>query len=197
MAELFDADGNVVEALTKDEAETLAQQKADELLKQKQEEFKQKEEELEKLKTKDYNWQKLRAMTKEEKEKMKESERAILEKQEELDTKFNELESSRKKEVIDTMLEAYAGDDEELRKKILINYDRIKDPDADKESIKRKMKDAFILSNEGRTINPVNRAFVSSGSYYKESKRDDFAETDRGKELAKTLGLNFVKGDKK
>lgn len=78
---------------------------------------------------------------------------------------FEDNESRRVTEYRDRLIEQYAGQDEELKKKIQHNYDEILSGVKTKTQadIEGKVKDAFRLSSDATTVNPMDAA-VSGGS---------------------------------
>lgn len=163
MGKFYDEEGNEVEGLSKEEADQLAETKSQELLAKKEEELKNLNNELDKLKGKDYNWEKLRKAVKEEKEQLSSKERALLEKQEELNSQFTELEKKNHEERLNRIIKDYV-DDEESKKKLLFHYERIKDDAKDEDSIRKKVEDAYKLTHDGKNPNPLLRGFNVRGS---------------------------------
>ncbi len=163
MGKFYDEEGNEVEGLSKEEADKLAETKANELLSKKEEELKNLNNELDKLKGKDYNWEKLRKTVKEGKEQLSSKERALLEKQEELNSQFTELEKKNNEERLNRIIKDYV-DDEEGKKKLLFHYERIKDDAKDEDSIRKKVEDAYKLTHDGKSPNSLLRGFNVRGS---------------------------------
>jgi len=148
----YDEEGNLIEGvLPPDEVEKLKKE-ADTV----KSELAQVKESLSKLENKDLNFKRLRDMTESEKEKLTVTEMELKKRQESLE----EEQKTWKEQVIEShkndALAVLASEDEELRKKILFNYDRIKDDAVTKEQIAKKMKEAYLLSVEKHAIiNPL------------------------------------------
>jgi len=87
-------------------------------------------------------------------------------------------------------LKALVGDDEELQKKVELNYSRLTDEVASKEDITKKMTDAYRLSVEDRSPNALNTAVVSSGGAPLARPPASKAFTQEEKELAGKFGLS-------
>ena len=160
--------------------ETIAQQEKD---------LTETKEKLTKLENKDFNFKKLRDMNDEEKGKLTEAEKALMNKQEELEenqTKFTEtIVDGNKNEALAVLV----GDDAEMRKKVLYNFDRIKGDAVTKEQISAKMREAHnMLGMQGSQINPINLAAGSYGDFGNISS--DNKQTNVDGELAKKLGLD-------
>lgn len=180
----FDDDGNPVEGvLSPDEAKALQEkaQKAEELEKA----FKEKEEELSKFKEKDLNFTNFRKKTEEEQqkalEKMGAEKRMIMEQLLTMQ-KERETENQTKMEATRTsLLEALAGDDEELKKNIEL---RAKEWGECKtvEEMKQRYNDAAILLKSDRPrVSPFNSYFPTT-SYNAPQNQKKFTETPEGKE---------------
>jgi chromosome segregation ATPase len=182
MAELYDAEGNLIEgALLPDEVKPVQEELA--TIK---EELKQTKESLSRLSNKDMNFKKLRDMTEAEKEKLTATEMELKKRQESLE----EEQRTWKEQVIEShkndSLAVLAGDDEDLRKIILLNYDRIKDDATTKEQVAKKMKEAYLLSTEkAHSMNPL---LATGGLPPSSSKKNEI--TPELKDLAKRFGVS-------
>ena len=160
------------------------------LLEEKEAEIAEVKKKLETFENKDFNFKKLRDMTEDEKKKLSGKEEELLKRQEHLE---EEQESWTGKIVEGHKGDALAvlvGDDEELRKKVIFHYDRIKDEATTKDEINKKMRDAYLLA-VGKPVNqidPIARAaahysghgVVKTGSKLTEDQKD----------LAAKLGIN-------
>ncbi len=151
---ITDAEGKEIEVLTLEEVEaqkTAAVEASRATLmeesKKVQETLKSKEEELAKLKDKEMNFEALRKS---------------------VDEKLGAM----KKEVLDGVLQDHyndnlgvlAGADEELKKKIELQYKRLTDVAATKEQVARKLRDAWSLATKIEDTNALNSSVISSGS---------------------------------
>lgn len=130
------------------------------------EEVKAMQERLEKLESKDFNFRKLESMTEEEKAKLSAVELSLKQQQEQLEEKQKQFESGFVSDVKKDLFDAMIGDDEDLRKKVEVNYARIKDSDTAKsrDEIKSIIADALAMSVGVKGSNPLNTAINSSGS---------------------------------
>ena len=98
-------------------------------------------------------------MNDEEKAKLSNTELELKKKQEELEdnqTKFTQsIVDGNKNEALAVLV----GDDKEMKKKVLYNYDRIKGEAITKEDINNRMREAFnMLGQTANSINPINQA---------------------------------------
>jgi len=204
--EAFDIDGNPIdEALTPDEADTRIQEAKDEAqggfetktqelqeqLTEKEDALKKAEEDLEKEKEKDKNFGKLRGTT-EEKEKEAE---ALKEEVKGLKDEVEGIKTAAKAQPISVMIKEAAGDDEELEKKIKFHYDNFSVPEEDtEEKQKERVKNAHILAGGGAASSLGGNA-ISSGAGaapgIKESESGKEKLTDPGaSEVGEKLGIS-------
>jgi hypothetical protein len=148
----YDENGNAIEGILS--PEETAQLKT---------ELSTVKESLAKLENKEFNFKKLRDMSNEEREKLTVTELELKKRQESLE----EEQRTWKQQVVeshkDDALAVLAGDNEELRKKILLNYNRLKDEAVTKEQVAKKMKEAYLLSKERHAdeIDPLSQALVN------------------------------------
>jgi hypothetical protein len=170
MSEIIQKDGVDIEVFTAEEIEAQKQEaieqykldnpdKTDELT-QLQEELRIKEEELSKAKDKDANFANLR--------KQKEAaEKKITDITAEIDSKIQSV----KKEVMEGVmkdhyndtLKAFAGEDEEIKKKIEFHFKRLGDVASTKEEISNKMRDAYLLATKPEGYDALNSSVISTG----------------------------------
>lgn len=180
----FDNDGNEIEVLYKSEAEKLIQEKEEKLL--------ETEEKLKKLETKDFNWNAFKNATKEEKEKMvsmlTEAEKKIIEQQETHAKELEELKTERISDFKNDALNVLIGDDEDLRKKILANYDRIVGEAKTKQEIQAKIKEAYNMVG-APSFNPIlNVANTTTMGELNRKPKETL--TPEQKEFAKKFGVS-------
>jgi hypothetical protein len=188
MAELYDADGNLVEgALTSDEVKAI-QAKADEAAA----EANSAKEKLSKMENKEFNFKKLRDLSEEERKKLSTKEMELMQRQEDLETKTKGFVETQINTHKDEALAVLAGDNEELRKKTMFHYDRIKDEATSREDIRRKMRDAFRLAQGDvtGTNDPFSSAVSYSGGSAPNAKPASADFSNDQKDLAKKLGLS-------
>lgn len=202
---ITDADGNEVEVFTAEELEAQKQAALEEFQNETQSAVTEKNLELESAKKeladakdlldkaaeKDLNFAKLRRQKEEAQEKVDElnSEKSAL--QEEMEAKLGEfkqevLEGVRK-DFYNETLESLAGGDEELKKKIEFEYNRLKDSVTTNEEISKKLRDAYTLATPAPQ-DVAAPAFSSAGvSRPPRSPRGDLPK--EAVELGKKLGL--------
>ena len=154
MTQLFDSEGNEIEAFTKEEHEEALKQE----ISKKDEELKTINEKLEGLNNKDINFKALR----EEKEKIENENKELKGK---LSEQINGIKSSIEKDKIDNTISVMAAGDEEIAKKIKFHYDRIIKPEDTEEEKKVKLSDALKLALGGTaTPNVLNNTMSAAGA---------------------------------
>ena len=195
MEKITTNDGKIVEAYSKAELDAQATQAADkaaeeaiakykeenpdktEELTQKEEELKLKEEELSKLKEKDTNFAKLREQ-KDGAQAMAEAkaEEKIEEFEKTMEKKLEESAEATEKKVLEGVykdhyeetVKGLAGEDEELKKRIELEYKRLSDPTTNKAEISKKLSDAWTLATKtDEDQNVLNASIISSGGVAK------------------------------
>jgi len=190
------ADGTTREVPTQEELEEISsrseerkkqREEAKQALAEAQSNLESTTEKLSKLENKDFNFKKLREMSKEEKEKLTTTEMELKQKQEELEENqksfTKNLTDSQKNEALAVLV----GDDEKIRKKVLLNYDRIVGDAKTKDEVFAKMRDAYnMLGASVQSPNPVYQALGASGGAPSASKQS--AKVDS--ELARSLGVS-------
>jgi hypothetical protein len=196
VAKYYDEEGNEVDVIEKEEVDKLLKEKED-LIKAKEEEktklsdeYEKNRVELDKLKSKDYNWRRLEEMNEEEKKQLTAREKELLTRQETIEKQAKEIDQRIIRDYQGEALDVLAGEDKDLREKILFHYDRIKDEAKSREDINRKMKDAYKLTIEKSfASNPILEATFSGRSVgYKKEERGKL--TPELKELGKRMGLS-------
>ncbi len=188
MAELYDADGTLLEgALTPDEAKAVKE--AADAAKKEAEEIKAK---LQKLENKDMNFKKFRDLNEEERTKLSSKEIELMQRQDKLEEEQKTFVGMQVASYKDEALAVLAGDNDDLRKKTLFHFDRIKDEAVSKAEIQRKMRDAYRLAKDDSNINsdPFARAMAYSGEGQAPSNKGEKDLSNDVKELAKRLGLS-------
>jgi hypothetical protein len=173
----------IIDDTTEEEEEEV--EETGEVSEDKHELSKDEYEEYQKLKTKEFNFNQLRKGTKTEKEEIKRA-------KEDLNKEWQEFRGNLEKERKEDALSLLVGGDEELRKKALYNYERIKDEAKTKDEIYRKMKDAVNMLGGGDA--PSLMAMNNSYSGYRSfsEKRSEKLKPEQ-EDLAKELGFNFIK----
>lgn len=182
---------------TETETETFTKEEVDKLIAEKEATYQDSLKELDKLKTKDLNFAKFREMTEEEKKKLSATETALLQKQEELEKRQEELDKRFYSGVLNSELRKLVGDDEDMKKKTMDNFERIKDDAKDEQSISKKLSDAYLLAGGSRNTNPISRAANAGSGSYNNSSSDNFAESEEGIDAAKKIGFSFINKEEK
>jgi len=158
--------------------------------------------ELEKEKGKDKNFNKLRnlklsELSEEEKKGLTEKEQAILEKQETLENRIQSFEVREKETYKDESLRELAVFEEDERKKVLANFNRLTDPASTRAEIASKMTEAYRMTygtTPGTSAGGLNEVVPFSGSRGAGGRKEPgFADTPQGKALAKKLNLGISK----
>jgi len=122
-------------------------------------------EEYKKLKEKDFNFKKLRSGTKAEREEINKA-------KEDLNSEWQEFRTNLEKERKEDSLSILVGDDEELRKKALYNYNRIDSdkPAKTKDEIYTRMREAVNMEGSETTPNALSMGAGHSG--YRNMNKD-------------------------
>jgi len=179
---LFDADGNSVELPDSIENLKTMAETAKEYESTKAESDKkilELEEKLEKESGKVGNWRELRDIANQKDNKLTETEKALISAQEEVEK--NSL--SAKDLVVNSWtkeaLDAFVIEDEELKEKVLKQFDEIKGDIKSREEIIDKMKKAYVLEvGEQPQANPIKVAAgaMSAGLPAGNTKKDKMPE---------------------
>lgn len=136
--------------------------------------------ELEELRKKDLNFRKLRDSSKKTKAEL-DKEREDLAKDVK-DFKDN-LVSERKSDALDMLV----GEDKEMRKKVLLNYDRIVGDANTKQEIFAKMKDAANMTGGVQEPNPLARQHFGGGDRFGTT---DKRESDDSREMREKMRIS-------
>jgi len=182
--EAYDVDGNPIEGIVPpDEVKTLQEK-----LTENEQKLQETTERLSKLENKDFNFRKLEAMTEEERSKLTASELALKKQQEELEENQKTFQNGFVSDIKNDLLESIAGNDDDLRKKIELKYNQIKDSEKAKSrsEIKALLDDAYAMAVGIKSRNPLNSAINSSGS----SPVSHAKPSDDVLSLGKKMGLS-------
>jgi len=191
MTEFFDADGKPVEAVSTDAFRKLEEDK--QVLEGKLEE---QVEQLQKLENKDHNFSQVRNMVNELEQKNKDLEEKMNQEQERIKIEQEQKAKTAIEEIQVELLQELVGEDQEEMKKVMFHYDRLADEATTKEQIEKKMKDAVKLSSAEKEASPLNRVLGLTGEAPKK-KESSYSESEDGQQLAKEIGLNYTKEEKK
>ena len=182
--QLYNEDGEKVEALSKEEYEAKVEGF--------ETEKKEMKEKLEKLEVKDFNFKALRDGSKEERDKLlselSDKDKQIILLQEKTDKKIDDFKDSVVGGYKTDAIREASGGDEELEKKIKLNFARIAGEEDTKEQIIEKVKDAKKMSLDN-AIDPVAAlsGTMSAGDIKPIDKTD---LTPSQKDLGSKLGLS-------
>jgi len=91
------------------------------------------------------------------------------------------------KEHYEETLNNLVGNDDELKKKIEFNYNRIQDVPKTKSEILNKLKDAWIMTEGGKENDAANALIFSSGEIKKINTNINSDFSNEEKEFAKKL----------
>jgi len=197
MVELFDKEGNVVEAFSAEELQAQKDAAIEEFkqanpdksseLEILQSQLREKEDELVKLRGKDTNFENLR-------KQKNAAEKAAEELRREIDEKIGAV----KKEVLDGVMKDHynetigvlAGNDEELKKKIEFHYNRLQDSAVTKDEVSKKLRDAWVLATKLDDPGALNSSVISSGGVSKLNIKNTQKFTPEEKAIGAKFGLS-------
>lgn len=192
--ELYDANGDLItdakeKFVLKEEAEKVRAELED--AKKRLAGLEDKDRNFKNLRTK-----KLSELADEEREKLSVKEVELFQRQEAVEEQTRKVSEEQEKftkrmqeEYRDDAIAALVGEDEETRKKVLFHYDRLRDEAETKEDIRKKVRDAVRLTRDEGESSPLFRHAPNLGSESPRASHKGFAETERGKAFAKSLGL--------
>lgn len=198
--ELYDADGNLIpdakeKYMTKEAADKLLTDK----LAEKNAELAESHKKLAGLENKDFNFKHLRDMNAEEKAKLTAQELELRQRQEKVEEETKKLRENQEQftkstveEYRDDAITMAVGEDEEVKKKVLYHYDRIKDEARTKTEIRKKVQDAVKLARDDSAGNPMFRANPNLGGEAPPRRGKGFGDTAEGKAFAKSLGMTWA-----
>lgn len=141
--------------------------------------------ELDALRKKEMNFKKLR-------EQSKKTKKQVDERVKELEDREKDFRENMIKERKEDALALLVEDDKELRKKVLLNYDRIIGDAVTKEEVYAKMRDAVNMLGGNVAPNPLARQYRGGNDRFDQGKR---GESSEAKELREAL--NISDADKK
>lgn len=144
-----------------------AAKKAEEATAEIKKQLEEKEASLKEFQDKDLNFGNLRKKTEEEKKKIEDEKKAKEDEIASLSQKVQAMEEATKQaaeERKERLVKAYAGKDEELKKNILFQFDKVRGEAKTEAEIEQAMKDAYILATGGRADEDVIRQVQGSGS---------------------------------
>jgi len=147
------------------------------------------EEQLKKAQEKEFNWEKLRKKA-EKADEYTEKEKVLTEGLQDLHKKQQELETRERNSNLDLVLKNFAGNDENLKKELMMNYDRLNDPANTYSEVYDKMKNAYKMTGrtlgDNRSYNNIASGVYNQGNYVPQEKKSLY-ETDEAKRIRKTM----------
>ena len=187
---IINSAGEEVEVFTSEELQAqkdavLAENKKE--LDAAQAELKTANEKLGKLESKDLNFSKLREQKEDAESRV---EKIAKDMEEKLNLTKKEILEGVSKDYFNETLGGLSGDDEELKKKIEFEYNRLNDPVNTKGDISKKLRDAYALATRVEDAGAFNTAAVSSGGAAKPKFKQAGSFTDDEKAFAKKLGAS-------
>lgn len=187
MAQLFDKDGNIVEALTpeevegklneikeqtKEEVETEKQGEIDDLkiqLEEKEDILKAAQDDLEREMNKDKNLGGQRRVIEAKEKEIDGLKKGMDDLKKTMEGKLQEIESNQKEKMVDDMIDRLAMDDQELKDKIKFYYNNFKPIDEKgkkKEDIEKeivtRIQNAHTLAGGTKPAMPLSSQIISS-----------------------------------
>lgn len=151
---ITDSEGNQIEIYEAQEIEAQKQEAVKAAIEPLQKELEQAKTDLSKASDKDYNFTQLR-------QRVEQAEQKIATAKEEA---MREVEQNQATRTADSLIRKLADGDEELEKKIRLQYNRLGDQPKDEQEIAKKVRDAWALSRNEEAPNPLSGAFDSGGA---------------------------------
>jgi len=178
MAKYYDELGNEIDAYSEEEVEKVKEEVIEEVNANREEEINALTAQLEE---KERLLEEFKAQMEKEGDKSKNliGQRKLLEKKEdeidllrqkvnELETKFvqtqNELQETARKQIIDDVLSSMVGGNKEAREKILYQYNEFSNKGNNREEIKEKLENAFLLAMGHKPTPTFNSSVFSSAT---------------------------------
>lgn len=151
---ITDSDGNQIEIYDKDEVEAQKQEAIKSATEPLQKELEQTKTDLSKASDKDFNFSQLRQKTEQLEGQIKTAKEEAL----------REFEQTQTTNTANSLIKKLADGDEELEKKIHLQFKRLGDEAKTPEEIAKKVRDAWALSRTVEAPDPMNGAFDSGGA---------------------------------
>ena len=188
------------EKTLEEQLEELQQQldEKNEALEAKGKEIAEKEEALKKFEDKDYNFKKVR----EGKHKIEEEKTTLEEQLANMQKRLDARDAATLGATKEAVLSQLSGDDDGLRAKIEAEYKSYGDEPVSEVEIQHRLEKASRNvqweQEQGAKVNPMNKYVPPSmGPVAPKRNRQNFADTEEGKGLAKQMGLQQAKVEKK
>lgn len=156
-----------------------------------EEELNHAKEQLAKQENKDMNWKRLNNMAEEEVKKLSSREMELIKRQEALEDRQKTWQEQQLMSHKNNALSRFGVYDDEVKAKVLANYDRIKDDATTEEQVLSKMRDAVTIATGSSPNVRMNPLFAGSASLgMAPSARGSSPVSGDVAELAKKLGLS-------
>ena len=180
MTELFNKEGQVVEAYTQEEVEQkldeirqstkseVESQKNEEIenlnleVKEKDEAITQLREDLEKEKSKDKNLTGQRRIIEEKEKKIEGLETGMKNLKEEMEKRLTEIANQGKEKMVKTMINELARGEKNVAEKIEFWYKKFAGEPADETEIQERVKNAYTLATGGKATIPITGPVISA-----------------------------------
>ena len=146
--------GETKEVFTPEEVQAQQQQAIEAATATLKTELEQAKTDLSKASDKDYNFSQLRDKTNQLEGQIKTAKEEAL----------KEFETSQASKTADSLIKKLADGDEELEKKIRLQFNRLGDSPTTQEEIAKKVRDAWALSRNDVAPDPMSDAFSSGGA---------------------------------
>jgi uncharacterized secreted protein with C-terminal beta-propeller domain len=193
MAELYDEEGNPVEALTAEEVEAKVQEATEAAKTEVNDQLVEKEAELEKLRSKETNFANLRTKTEKQTEQESELQKRIAE----MEGKIEEAKGAGAQVFLDSVkdksIEGLADGDEVLQAKIEEQYEVLNLPTATEAQINERVRRAYLLASEGQVVGNTLRGSMTPPQGSGRSltpQRNDAAPSADLAEFGRRFGLS-------
>lgn len=154
--------------------------------------------ELEKLRSKDFNFKRLREMTEDEKEKLTEIEKGMLAKQDKLEEALGNVDKTQKQAWKEAAISRIAAGNDEYAKEIEDAFGQFAGEPKTEQEIRERAANAAAFVAGKTTKEQFRSALGVTGSApMNKPKNETFADTEAGKGLAAMLNLEIAKETKK
>lgn len=150
----IEQDGKTIEVFTPEEVRAQQAQAIEAATATLKTELEQAKADLSKASDKDYNFSQLRTRVEQAEEKINTAKEEAL----------KEFETTQASKTADSLIKKLADGDEELEKKIRLQFNRLGDSPTTQEEIAKKVRDAWALSRSDVAPDPMSDAFSSGGA---------------------------------
>jgi hypothetical protein len=208
MTQLFNEQGQTVEAFTPEEVEQklnearemaieetnkLRQEEVDDLslqMESKDRELEQAKQELEVEKSKDKNLAGQGRIIRDKEKKIDELEINYKKLEEKLDQRINDVEAKSREKMVNSMINELSGNDKDMTNKIKFYFDSFKGEPADDNEIQQRIQNAYVLATGAKPTSPLSGAVLSSAGGMPVINSTGEKLSDDAKDLAHKMGLS-------